>query len=71
MLSSRPTTFAAKPVIDLSFEVVFVLIVASGMALGACLPLVYEIGAEVTYPAPESTSANIVVLILNLAVSSN
>lgn len=64
---AMPTTFAAKPVIDLSFEVVFALIVASGMALGACLPLVYEIGAEVTYPAPESTSANIVVLILNLA----
>lgn len=64
---AMPTTFAAEPLVDLGFEVVFGLIVASGMSLGACLPLVYEIGAEVTYPAPESTSANIVVLVLNLA----
>ena len=39
----------------------------SGLLVGCCIPLVYELAAELTYPAPESTSSNVIVLLLNLA----
>merc|ERR1712157_78441 len=36
-----------------------------GAGNGICLPLFYELGAELMYPAKESTSGGIIVFILN------
>lgn len=62
-----PTKFSQHTVIILPYQGIFALIIASGLTLGACIPLMFEVAAEMTYPAPESSSALIIILILNAA----
>eukprot|EP00040_Diaphanoeca_grandis_P020717 m.110137 g.110137 ORF g.110137 m.110137 type:complete len:462 (+) comp28015_c0_seq1:162-1547(+) len=63
---SLPTIFSEHPLVKLPFGVVFTLVVFAGLTLGATIPLIFELSAEVTFPAPESTSGNVIVLILNI-----
>ena len=43
------------------------LLCAAGFFLGACIPLYFELAAELTYPLAESISSNIIVFVLNAA----
>ena len=45
----------------------FLAVGGAGFFLGASIPLAYELGAELTYPAEESTSAAFITLVMQLA----
>lgn len=61
-----PTIFSATPLLPSNFSAIIALFILASLAIGSGLPLLFEMCAEQTYPVPESTSANIIVLILNL-----
>eukprot|EP00039_Didymoeca_costata_P029249 m.23838 g.23838 ORF g.23838 m.23838 type:complete len:468 (-) comp7545_c0_seq1:41-1444(-) len=62
-----PSTISSKPLLPSTFYVTCALIVTSAFFLGGVFPIMYELAAELTYPAPESTAANVIVLIINIA----
>jgi len=64
---AMPTCFSKSPLLHLPFWAIAGLIVSSGLTLGMCTPIAFEAAAEMTFPTPESTSANVIVLILNVA----
>ena len=45
----------------------FLAVGTAGFFLGAAIPLSYELGAELTYPAEESTSAAFITLVMQLS----
>lgn len=61
-----PNAAVHKKIFPSSFASICVLITLSAFVLGGSIPLMYELGAEMTYPVPASTSSNVIVLILNI-----
>lgn len=64
---AMPSVISVSPLLPHSFYLVATFITLIGALVGAAIPLFYELGAELTYPQPESTSANVTVLLLNAA----
>ena len=66
---TQPSIGVASAVLPSTWYLLsFVAVGAAGLFLGATIPLSYELGAELTYPAVESTSAAFIGLVM--AVSS-
>ena len=62
---TQPSIAVSSPVLPSNWYLLSVLAVGSGgFFLGATIPLSYELGAELTYPAEETTSAAFITLVM-------
>lgn len=59
---SLPSIFDDEPLLPSSLGVLGTAITLGGVAMGGANPLYYELGAELTYPVPEVTSASFITL---------
>ena len=58
-----PSFIFKTPILPTDYVISLLVVGFAGFALGACTPLWLELGAELTYPAPESTSAGLIILV--------
>jgi MFS family permease len=67
---SLPSFFNDQPLFPSSLGILGVSITLGGVAMGGANPLYYELGAELTYPVPEVTSASFITLWNNVRSST-
>lgn len=64
--ASLPTPFSPHPFLPSSIAVLCAATSLAGFFLGGTNPIFYEMGAELTYPVPEGTSAGVLTLLNNI-----
>jgi len=62
-----PSVISNRTLIPSSMWLVYLACCGGGLFLTAATPLFYELGAELTYPVPEGTSAGLITFVNNVA----
>eukprot|EP01119_Soliformovum_irregulare_P010322 TRINITY_DN2538_c0_g1_i3.p1 TRINITY_DN2538_c0_g1~~TRINITY_DN2538_c0_g1_i3.p1 ORF type:complete len:459 (-),score=116.12 TRINITY_DN2538_c0_g1_i3:32-1408(-) len=64
---SLPSFFSTHPLIPNSYWSIVLSIIFAGLFVGSAAPLFLELGAEITFPISEGSSAAVITLVNNLA----
>lgn len=68
--ASVPSVLAPRPLIGASYSFEMLAICMHGFFCGSSAPVFMELAADVSYPVPEGTSANLISLVINFAHST-